>query len=87
MGMAPFSMLFVLLVLTIVMFGRAFKRFFDFREKQLQAQVGSTVEKAAQYAAQTERLEQRVRVLERIITDRGADLAGQIENLREQPLN
>ncbi|NNM76082.1 hypothetical protein HJG53_04060 [Sphingomonas sp. ID1715] len=85
--MAPFSMFFVLGVLTIVMFGRAFKRFFDFREKQLDAQVGRTAEKAAQYAAQTERLEQRVRVLERIITDRGGDLAAQIEDLRDRPLN
>ena len=44
-------------------------------------------EKAAQYAAQTERLEQRVRVLERIVTDRGVDLADEIEQLRDAPLN
>lgn len=87
MGMVPFTMFFVLMVLTIVMLGRAFTRFFDFREKQLEAQLGQTAEKAAQYAAQTERLEQRVRVLERIVTDRGADLATQIDDLRNQPLN
>ncbi|WP_339445033.1 hypothetical protein [Pseudomonas hunanensis] len=40
-----------------------------------------------QYAAQTERLEQRVRVLERIITDRGVDLSHEIEQLRDTPLN
>jgi hypothetical protein len=57
------------------------------REKQLEIQAGQTAEKAAQYAAHTERLEQRVRVLERIATDRGADLAGDIERLRDQPLN
>ena len=49
-------------------------------------------EKAAQYAARTEQLEQRVRVLERIVTDRGADLSSQIERLRDErtaptPLN
>jgi hypothetical protein len=47
-------------------------------------------EKAAQYAAQTERLEQRMRVLERIVTDRGIDVAEEIEKLRDtppQPLN
>jgi hypothetical protein len=44
-------------------------------------------EKAAQYAAQTERLEQRVRVLERIITDKGVDLSDQIERLRDEPVN
>ena len=42
---------------------------------------------AAQYAAQTERLEARVRVLERIATDRGADVAAQIEQLRDDRLN
>ena len=45
-------------------------------------------EKAAQYAAHGERLEQRVRVLERIATDRGADLALEIDRLRDdRPLN
>lgn len=37
--------------------------------------------------AQTERLEQRVRVLERIVTDRGMALDEEIERLRDQPLN
>ena len=44
-------------------------------------------EKAAQYAAQTERLEQRVRVLERIVTDKGIDVADEIERLRDRPVN
>ena len=34
--------------------------------------------------AEVERLEQRVRVLERIVTDRGYDVATQIEALRDQ---
>ena len=46
-----------------------------------------TAEKAAQYAAHNERLEQRVRVLERIVTDKGLDVSDQIENLRDRPLN
>lgn len=57
------------------------------REKQLEIQAGQTAEKAAQYAAQTERLEQRVRVLERIVTDKGIDIAHEIETLRDRPLN
>ena len=57
------------------------------REKQLEVNAGQTAEKAAQYAAQTERLEQRVRVLERIVTDRGIDVAQEIEDLRDRPLN
>jgi ABC-type phosphate transport system auxiliary subunit len=58
------------------------------RERRMELEVTMTAEKAAQYAAHNERLEQRVRVLERIVTDRGADLAGEIERLRdERPLN
>ena len=59
-----------------------------FKERQMELQATMTAEKAAQYAAHTERLEQRVRVLERIATDGGADLAREIEQLRDaRPLN
>lgn len=64
-----------------------YKRKLKLRERELELQSTLTAEKAAQYAAQTERLEQRVRVLERIITDQGTDLAAQIEDLRDHPLN
>jgi hypothetical protein len=57
------------------------------REREIEALGTSTAEKAAQYAAQTERLEQRVRVLERIVTDKGIDVAEEIERLRDRPLN
>ena len=46
-----------------------------------------TAEKAAQYAAHTERLEQRVRVLERIVTDKGIVVADEIEQLRDDRPN
>jgi hypothetical protein len=48
---------------------------------EFQAQV--TAEKAAQYAVQNTELEDRVRVLERIVTDKGYDVATQIEALRD----
>lgn len=57
------------------------------RERQLEIQSQQTAEKAAQYAAHTERLEQRVRVLERIVTDKGIDLADEIEQLRDDRVN
>jgi type II secretory pathway pseudopilin PulG len=57
------------------------------KERRMQLEATMVAEKAAQYAAQTERLEQRVRVLERIITDRGVDLSHEIEQLRDAPLN
>ena len=57
------------------------------QQKMIEKQSEMTAEKAAQYAAATERLEARVRVLERIATDRGVDVAEEIEKLRDAPLN
>ena len=57
------------------------------REKQMEIDAHRTAEKAAQYAAHTERLEQRVRVLERIVTEKGIAVSDQIESLRDRPLN
>ncbi|GAA0729583.1 hypothetical protein [Sphingomonas japonica] len=67
--------------------GDMFKRWLKHKEAMTRALNAETAEKAAQYAAQTERLEQRVRVLERIVTDRGLGLADEIERLRDAPLN
>ena len=73
----------------IFIFGRStIQRLLDHRERRMEIEARLTAEKAAQYAAHTERLEQRVRVLERIVTDKGMDVAGQIEDLRRgDPLN
>lgn len=58
------------------------------QQKMAEMQVGATAEqtaeKAAQYVGQIKRLEDRVQVLERIVTDRGYDIATQIEALRDQ---
>lgn len=62
----------------------AFKRWMDMKERLLEQQSSMTAEKAAQYAAHTERLEQRVRVLERVITDSGTSVANEIEALRDR---
>ena len=75
------SLLIVVLLPTLLLIYMA-KRFFSFREKQLEIEAGRTAEKAAQYATSNASLEQRVRVLEQIVTDRGADTAAQIEALR-----
>lgn len=56
--------------------------------RMAEARVNSTAElsaeKAAQYSSKVQALEDRVRVLERIVTDRGYDVATQIEALRDQ---
>ncbi len=64
------------------MWGEAHKRRLKLREREIELLGSQTAEKAAQYAAQTERLEARVRVLEQIVTDKGFDTAAQIEALR-----
>ena len=57
-------------------------RFFRLREKRLEIEAGVAAEKAAQYASRSHELEQRLRVIEQIVTDRGIETAGQIEALR-----
>ena len=53
------------------------------QRKMAEIQVAATAEKAAQDASHSRELEERVRVLERIITDGGYDTALQIEALRD----
>lgn len=57
------------------------------QRKMLDKQSEISAEKAAQYSAQNQRLEQRVAVLERILTDRSTKLAEEIEDLRDRPLD
>lgn len=53
------------------------------QRKMAELRIKETAEKAAQYASHTSELEARVRVLERIVTDKGYDVASQIEALRD----
>ena len=53
------------------------------RKEVMKMQAQQTAEKAAQYVASNKELEDRVRVLERIVTDGGYDVATQIEALRD----
>jgi len=71
--------------LVAVIGGVIVKPWLAHREKQMELEAKMIAEKAAQYAVTTSSLEQRVRVLERIVTDRGIDLADEIEKLRDQP--
>lgn len=72
---APF-----LMVLGIVWIGSQKK----LEEKRIAATAEASSEKAAQYVSRVQQLEDRVRVLERIVTDKGYDVATQIEALRDQ---
>lgn len=76
-----------LMIPIVAIIARTVTKMIALKEKQLEVQTSMTAEKAAQYAAHTERLEGRVRVLERIATDKGVDLSEEIEALRDRPLN
>jgi hypothetical protein len=54
------------------------------QQKIAEMQLHVTAVLAAQYATSNKELEERVAVLERIVTDRGYDVATQIEALRDQ---
>lgn len=58
-------------------------RFFRLRERKLEIEAMNAAEKAAQYAAQTGEIEERLRVVEQIVTDSGVHTAAQIEALRQ----
>ena len=85
----PISMLiFFMIVVGIPVIGgigmSAFHRWLKHKEKMSQLIADQTAEKAAQYAAHVERIEARLRVVEQIVTDSGAQTASQIEALRDQ---
>ena len=85
----PFSLLIFFAIVVAIPVGggllfSAFQRWLQHKERMSQLIADQTAEKAAQYANQVTALEDRVRVLERIVTDKGYDVATQIEALRDQ---
>ncbi|MGB7404167.1 MAG: hypothetical protein WA906_00615 [Pacificimonas sp.] len=65
-------------------FGKLGKRWLDIQEKQLELTAKNTTSTVAAQAVHIEKLEQRMRVLERIATDKGTSLAARIEDLRDE---
>ena len=86
--MGPGEVMIALIVigLPVITIFYGFHRLFKFREKKLEVDAMAAAEKAAQYAAHTNELEQRVRVLEQIVTDKGIETAAQIDALRKPRL-
>ena len=84
-GIIALATIVVGLPVTLCMIGEIVKRHIAFKERKLELLAGQSAGNSAQYASHIERLEQRMRVLERIATDKGVDLAAQIESLRDEP--
>lgn len=71
----------------LAIFGGVFIRpWLKLKERQMELNAQNVAEKAAQYASRQAVLEERVAVLERVITDQGYSLAKEIEELRSVPL-
>jgi hypothetical protein len=85
MGPGEVFIALIVIGLPVILLMLIANRFFKLREKKLEIEAGMAAEKAAQYASRSSELEQRVRVLEQIVTDGGAQTAAQIEALRHQP--
>jgi predicted lipid-binding transport protein (Tim44 family) len=83
MDYALFIPIIGLLIPVVAILSMTINRFIRLREKQIEFAAGQAAEKAARYAANGAEIEQRVRILERIVTDRGIDLADEIERLRD----
>ena len=73
----------VLLIVVLGMAYSAYERRLKFKERQLEIEADRSTAGTAGAGELIARLENRVRVLERIATDRGPDVAAQIEALRD----
>lgn len=78
------ALLIPIMALSIPFFAMWLKHREKMMDRQIDTTSAATAEKAAQYASHVKHIEDRVRVLERIVTDRGYDVATQIEALRDQ---
>ena len=86
-GITAIFLAAIIVGLPTIMIMMMANRFFKFREKKLEIEALNAAEKAAQYASRSTELEQRVRVLEQIVTDKGVETAAQIEALRPPRLS
>ena len=76
----------VVLIAVLITIGSTAHRWIDYKRRKVELEAaGRGASHQARQGGHTELLEERVRVLERIATDRGPDIAYQIEALRETP--
>ena len=64
-----------------------FRRWLQYKEKMGRLIAEQTAERAAQYRAQMERVEARLKAIEQIATDGGEQTDAQIDALRSNPLS
>jgi hypothetical protein len=73
------------LIAVLITIGSTAHRWIDYKRRKVEVEAQALeASRNAQREGYTELLEERVRVLERIATDRGHDIAHQIEALRDR---
>ena len=75
---------FVALPITLGIASDLIRRWMKLKEKQIDQGAAAGAAVIAAQSTQIARLEQRVRVLERIATDKGGELAAEIESLADR---
>ena len=81
-----FSIVAVAVLALMLMLTNAYKRGLDFKLRKLELEAQVNASQAAPRDDRAELIEDRVRVLERIATDKGQDIAHQIEALRDRQI-
>ena len=73
-------------IAVLITIGSTLHRWIDYKRRKVEVEAEAlTASRQVRHDGHTELLEERVRVLERIATDRGHDIAHQIEALRDAP--
>ena len=72
-----------ILIALLCVIGDSFKRWVAYKQRKVELDAEAMRTRLAERGDHAEMLEERVRVLERIATERGQDIAHQIESLRE----
>jgi hypothetical protein len=70
----------------LIFLGSSFQRWIAYKQRKVEVEAEANRAKISDRSDYTEMLEDRIRVLERIATDRGQDIAHQIEALRDRQL-
>jgi hypothetical protein len=66
-------------IIVLAMIWAGFRRWLQYKEKIGRMIAEQSAERSAQSLAQMERVEERLKAIEQIVTDRGAQTAAQIE--------
>jgi len=85
MDAPEFILVMASIIIPALLLSFVLRRWFDLKLRKMEIEASSVAERAARYATDNAKLEQRVRVLEQIVTDGGAQTAAQIEALRSVP--